>query len=300
MKLAVFTKNRSNPAYAAARLGAERAAARLGASVVHYVPEKPDDAAEQSALIEQALAGQPDAVLLAPVHPTAVNAAIRKVNAAQIPLVAYISRLSEGQCVSFIGSDDYALAFELACHLFERLAGKGAVVILEGPPESVTSIERVRAFRAAAAAHPGIRIVAACSGDYLQQPARAAMARTLAATPRIDAILAANDIMAIGAIEALRAAGRSALLVGVNAIPAAVAAIKRGDMLATADFDAMSMASLAAECAIRHLRGESVPQEIMLPVQIVDRANCSLWDRPYEERECVIWSDVVNNKGGGQ
>jgi ribose transport system substrate-binding protein len=62
----------------------------------------------------------------------------------------------------------------------------------------------------------------------------------------------------------------------------------------------MSMASLAAECAIRHLRGESVPQEIMLPVQIVDRANCSLWDRPYEERECVIWSDVVNNKGGGQ
>lgn len=293
MKLAVFTKNRSNPAYAAARLGAERAAARFGASVVHYVPEKPDDAAEQSALIEQALAGQPDAVLLAPVHPTAVNAAIRKVNAAQIPLVAYISRLSEGQCVSFIGSDDYALAFELACHLFERLAGKGAVVILEGPPESVTSVERVRAFRAAAA-YPGVSVVAACSGHYLQQPARAAMDKMLAATPRIDAILAANDIMAIGAIEALRAAGRSALLVGVNAIPAAIAAIKRGDMLATADFDAMSMASLAAECAIRHLRGESVPNETMLPVQIVDRANCKLWDCPYEERQCLTWNDAVN------
>ncbi len=285
MKLAVFTKNRSNPAYAAAR---------LGASVVHYVPETPDDAAEQSALIEQALAGQPDAVLLAPVHPTGVNAAIRKVNAAHIPLVGYISRLSEGQCVSFIGSDDYALAFALARYLFERLAGKGAVVILEGPPESVTSIERVRAFRAAAAAYPGVRVVAACSGYYLQQPARAAMARTLAATPRIDAVLAANDIMAVGAIEALRAAGRGALLVGVNAIPEAIAAIKRGDMLATADFDAMSMASLAAECAIRHLRGESVPQEIMLPVQIVDRANCSRWDRPYEQRQCLNWKDALD------
>jgi len=56
MKIAVFTKNRVNPAYGAARLGAERAAARLGAQVTHYVPELPDDAAEQSALNLGALA----------------------------------------------------------------------------------------------------------------------------------------------------------------------------------------------------------------------------------------------------
>ncbi|MFA5914586.1 MAG: sugar ABC transporter substrate-binding protein [Burkholderiales bacterium] len=295
MKLAVFTKNRSNPAYAAARLGADRAAARLGAHTVHYVPERSDDPVEQSALIEQALAQDPDAVLLAPVHPTAVNAAIRKVNSAGVPLVAYISRLTEGQCVSFVGSDDYALAFKIAHYLLERLAGKGEVVIVEGPPESVTSVERVRAFRAAAAAYPGVRIVAACSGHYLRQPAREAMARVLAATPRVDAILAANDSMAIGALEALLAAGRSALLAGVNAIPEAIAAIKSGAMAASADFNAMNMASLAAECAIRHLRGESVPKEIILPVQIVDRSNCSSWDSPYEKRKCLSWGDALDN-----
>jgi len=297
MKLAVFTKNRSNPAYAAARLGADRAAARLGARTVHYVPEEPDDAGEQNALIEQALAERPDAMVLVPVHPTAVNAAIHKVNAAGIPLVSYINRLSEGRCVSFVGSNDYPLAFKIACYLFDRLQGKGDVVIVEGPPESVTSIERVRAFRDAAAAHPGIRIAATCSGRYLLQPAREAVARILDATPRIDAILAANDIMAIGAIEALRAARRSALLVGVNAIPEAIAAIKSGDMIASADFNAMNMGCLAAECAIRHVRGETVPREIILPVQIVDRANCSLWDQPYEERVCLNWSDVVNKRG---
>ena len=293
MKLAVFTKNRSNPAYAAARLGADRAAARLGARTVHYVPEEPDDPGEQSALIEQALTERPDAMVLVPVHPTAVNAAIRKVKAAGIPLVACINRLSEGQCTSFVGSEDYPLARAIARYLFERLGGKGDVVIVEGPPESVTSIERVRAFRDAAAAYPGIRIIGACSGRYLLEPAREAMAEMLAALPRIDAILAANDIMAIGVIVALRSAKRRALLVGVNAIPQAIAAIKSGDMIATADFNAMNMACLGAECAIRHVRGEPVPREIILPVQIVDASNCSLWDKPYENRACAHWGDVV-------
>ena len=56
-KLAVFTKNRTNPAYAAARLGADRIATRLGATTTHYVPTVPDDAAEQMALIRAAIAG---------------------------------------------------------------------------------------------------------------------------------------------------------------------------------------------------------------------------------------------------
>ena len=293
MKLAVFTKNRSNPAYTAARLGADRAAARLGAHAVHYVPEEPDDPAEQIALIGQALAERPDAMVLVPVHPTAVNAAVRKVNAAGIPLVTCINRLTEGHSVAYVGSEDYPLALGIARYLFERLGGKGDVVIVEGPPESVTSIARVRAFRDAAGAYPGIRIVGACSGRYLLEPAREAMTAMLTAYPRIDAILAANDIMAIGVIEALRAAGRHALLAGVNAIPQAIAAIKSGDMIATADFNAMNMACLASECAIRHVRGEAVPKEIILPVQIVDASNCSLWDRPYEDRACADWGDVL-------
>lgn len=52
VKIAVFTKNRSNPAYDAARLGADRAAAALGAWAVHFVPKKGDDPEEQSALVD--------------------------------------------------------------------------------------------------------------------------------------------------------------------------------------------------------------------------------------------------------
>ena len=110
---------------------------------------------------------------------------------------------------------------------------------------------------------------------------------------QFDAILAANDVMALGMLELLDAAARASVIVGVNAVPDAITAIRQGKLLATVDFDAMKMGCLATEAAIRHLRGEVVPREITLPVQIVDRTNCAHWDKPFEERECPRWDDVV-------
>lgn len=291
--IAVFTKNRTNPAYTAARLGADRVAARLGARVEHYVPDKPDDVMEQRTLVERAIAERPDAAVFVPVHATAMSDSVRKLNAAGIPAVNYLNRLAEGRFVTYVGSDDYRLARDIAAHLFQRIGGKGAIVILEGVPAAVTSQERLRGFRDAVRDSPGIRIAASRAADYQQETARSVTAGLLAGLPRMDGILCANDVMALGAIEALEDAGRRIPLVGVNAIPEAIAAIKSGRLLATVDFDAMAISSIATEAAIRHLRGERVPAEIILPVRIVDATNYQPWDRPFEERECPKWEDVV-------
>ena len=170
---------------------------------------------------------------------------------------------------------------------------QGDVAIIEASADSPTSVDRARGFRAAAAAHPGIRIAGSCYGAYQFEAARVSMAQLLERTPRVDAVLAANDVMALGAVEALRAAGRDALVAGVNAIPAAVAAIKNGTMLATADFNAMNLAVLALECAVRRARGETVPREILLPAAIVDRGNVAAWDLPYEQRHCIGWAEAT-------
>ena len=292
MRLAVFTKNRSNPAYAAARLGAERVAARLGAEVRHYVPETPDDPVQQGALVLQALQEQPDAFVFTPVHPTRVNDAVASIRRSGIPLFGFVNRMPEGQCVSYVGSSDTRLAEDIAAHLCHHLGGQGEIVIVTGPPESVTSLERVAAFEATARRHPGVRIVARCAGAYLREPAREAFAAVLREHARVDAVLAANDIMAIGVLDALDAAGRRAVVVGVNAIPQAVEAIGAGRMLATADFNAMQMCFLATECAIRHGRGEAVPAEIELPVAVVHGGNWRQWDRPYEQRELLTLKDL--------
>ena len=125
MQIAVFTKNRINPAYGAARLGAEQTAARLGVQVTHYVPQVADDADEQIALVRRAIAQRVDAIALAAVHPTRLNAAVGEINAARIPLVGFISRTTEGVWDSFVGSDDCALGAALASYLFARMCGRG-------------------------------------------------------------------------------------------------------------------------------------------------------------------------------
>jgi ribose transport system substrate-binding protein len=292
MWLAVFTKNRTNPAYAAARLGADRTARAFGVETRHYVPEKPDDVEEQIALIDKALSERPDAFVLVPVHPTAVNGAIRKIVAAGVPLVGYLNRYTEPGPLSFVASDDYALGVRIATYLFEHMKGRGDILIVEGPRESVTSLERLRGFRDAQKRFPGIRFVATICGEY-QRPDTIEAAKTfIASGVRFDAVIAANDVMALATIEALEAAGRESIVVGVNAVPDAIASIKQGKLLATIDFDALKIAGVATEAAIRHLRGEAVPREIILPVQIVDRTNCAEWDKPFETRPLVRWQEI--------
>lgn len=294
--VAVFTKNRINPAYHGARLAADRVAARFGGRTQHYVPATPDDPVEQSALIDQALAARPDAIAFVPAHPTAVNDAVARINQAGIPIVNLINRLTAGDAVSFVGSDDRALAIAVATRLFETLGGAGTVAILEGPPGVVTGAARLDGFRAAARRFPGIALVGSADGAFLREPGRRATETLLGTLPRLDGILAANDMMALGALDALDAAGRTARVIGVNALPEAIDAIKQGRLLATADFDAFKLAAVATEAAFRHLRGEPVPREILLPVQVVDRANCAAWDKPIEAREPPRWDDVVGQK----
>ncbi len=286
MRLAVFTKNYTNPAYGAARLGAQRAAAVFGDEVLHFVPHHGDDPVEQSALIDEALALQPrpDAFVFSPVHVSKVNPAIGKVVAAGIPMIGFVNPIAAAPMVSYVGSDDYQLARAIAGYLFQHLQGQGLVLVVTGPEESYTSLERLRGFRDAAREAPGIVLAGPVAGDYTREVAHERTAQWLAENPSPAACLVANDIMALGALDALDAAGLSAAVVGVNAIPEAVAAIAEGRMLATANFNAMQIAYLAAECAARHLRGEPVPASIELPVSIVDAGNCQLWNVPYEQR----------------
>jgi ribose transport system substrate-binding protein len=291
--IAVFTKNRTNPAYAAARLGADRTAARLGARTTHYVPERPDDISQQIALVEQAIADRPDAVVFVPVDATALNESVRKLNAARIPLANIINRLDAGERICFVGSDDYRLARAVASRLIAHIGGHGNVVIMAGVPGAVTSRQRLRGFEDEVRPWLDMRVLATCAGHYQRDPARREMERLLAEFPRIDGILSANDVMSMGIIEALQAAGRRIPVIGVNALPEAIHAIKSGQLLATVNFDAMKMSCLATEAAIRHLRGERVPAEIELPIEIVDASNCQPWDRAIEERECPRWEDVV-------
>ena len=290
--LAVFTKNRVNPAYDAARLAADRIAVEAGARTVHYVPATPDHVGEQKALVAEALAARPDAVLFNPTDDVAMEEDVARISAAGLPVAVFINRMNV-PVLTFVGSDDVGVGETIARALFQGLGGTGKVVALDGTPGARTARDRTEGLKRALAESPGIELVGSRIG-YLQEiPARKAMEELLQAHPRIDGVWTANDVMAFGALTALQEAGRTSTVVGINGLPAAIGYIERGIMLASVDFSAFNIAAIATQAVLRHLAGQPVPSEIMVPAELIDRSNCHRWKVPFAQRPIPNWADFV-------
>jgi ribose transport system substrate-binding protein len=290
--LAVFTKNRVNPAYAAARLAADRVAADAGARTVHFVPQTPDDVGQQKALVGEALAAAPDAVVFVPVDDRQMVPDLARFADAGIPVVTCINRM-EGKVISFVGSDDVAVGHTAAKALFAALPGGGRIVAIEGTPAAPTSRDRTVGLGKALAETPAIQLVGSGVGYFQQAPAREEMARLLAEHAAIDGVWTSNDVMAFGVLQALASAGRTAKVVGVNGLPEAIDNIERGTMQASVDFSAFNIAGIAAQAALRHLRGEAVPASIMVPAALIDRTNFRRWKVPFALRPTPVWEEIV-------
>jgi ribose transport system substrate-binding protein len=290
--IAVFTKNTTNPAYEAFRIAADQVARAAGARTVHYVPKQPDNLEEQKAMVEQALQDRPDAVVFIPVDDVAMIKSVKKLNAARLPIVLASNPLP-GSFVTFVGADDYEIGYRQARYLFEKLGGKGKIVVIEGVPAAPTNRERVRGYRRAFAEYPGIEVLGSGVGNYQQPDGKRVMAKFLSDFPQIDAVLSANDGMALGALEALKDAGRTSIVIGINGILPAVKLIESGALLASVDFNMFKIGCTATRAAVRHLNGEALPEKIMLPAEIIDRSNYQAWLVPVEQRTCPEWSEVV-------
>jgi ribose transport system substrate-binding protein len=292
LRIAAFTKNGVNPNYRAFLLGVERAAAAAGAIATRHVPTTPDDPAEQTALLRGAVAERPVAILFAPADDAALAGPVAEARAAGIPLIGFVNRMA-GDFASFVGADDEAMGRTIAGVLIAALGGQGDVVLVEGPATAPTSRDRGRGFRAAIAAAPGIRLLGSAPGRYLRAPGAEAMAGLLAKHPGIDGVICTNDLMALGALDALEAAGRQVLVVGNNGTIEAAQAVGEGRLLASMDYDGFKMGALAAMAALRHLAGEAVPRLILLPVEVVHRGNHAAWLLPMEQRRLPEWKHAT-------
>ena len=290
--IAVFTKNTTNPAYAAFRLAVDQVAGASGVRAVHFVPEKPDDVDEQTAFVEQVLADRPDVIIFIPVDDVAMVDPVKKLNAAKVPIVL-VSNTLPGQFITFVGADDVAIGYREASYLFEHMGRKGRIVVLEGTPAAPTGRARLRGYARAFAETPGIQVLASAAGNFQQADGKRVMAKFLQDHPQIDAVLSANDSMALGALEALDEAGRTATVIGINGILPAVKQIEAGRMLATVDFNMFKIGCTAARAALRHLAGEPLPDKVILPAEVIDRTNYRAWLTPVEQRVCPEWAEVA-------
>jgi len=292
MTIAVFTKNSTNPAYQAFRIAADQIAGAADAQVIHYVPKKPDNVDEQKAMVEQVLKERPDAVIFIPVDDVAMVDSVKKLNEANIPIVL-VSNPLPGQFVTYVGADDYEIGYREARYLFDKMGGKGKIVVIEGTPAAPTNRERLRGYKRAFAETPGITVLGSGVGNYQQPDAKRVMAKFLQKDPQIDAVLSANDGMALGALEALKEANRTAIVIGINGILPAVKQIETGAILATVDFNMFKIGCVATRAAVRQLKHEPLPEKVMLPAEVIDKTNYKAWLTPVEQRTCPEWAEVA-------
>jgi ribose transport system substrate-binding protein len=292
-QVALFTKNQTNPYFQSIRLGAESAASQMKAGIVHYVPTKPDSIPEQMSQIEDAIIKQPDVIVFIPVDFKAMVPSVQKLNAASIPVVNLTDRSAGGQFVSFVGCDDERLGLSAGRYLLKHLDGKGNVIIIEGVGGSANSAARVRGFNQAISEFPGVKLVASQPGNFQRLQALQVTENLLQAHSQIDGVLAANDAMALGAIEALDGANRKAAVIGINGTKEAVDAIKAGKLLATVDCNGFEQGCIGVMTAIRHLRQLPVPKEFAFPQPVIDRSNYGDLDMPDAQRSCPMWEELV-------
>jgi ribose transport system substrate-binding protein len=293
--IAVFTKNQTNPFFQNVRVGAENAAKQLNAKVIQYVPTKPDSIPEQLSQVEDVIVKKPNAVVFTPVDYKAMVPGVEKMNAAGIPVTNVTDRMAGGKIVSFVGIDDYKVAVTTAEALMAALGGNGNVVIIEGVKGSISNQDRIRGFNDVLKKYPNAKLVASQPGNFQRLNALQVMENLMQSNPKIDGVLAANDAMAIGAIEALDGANRKAQVVGINGTKEAVDAIKAGKLLASGQADPFMQGCLATLIAIRSLRKEPVPGELYLKPSVIDKSNFKDFDMAVEARTCPKFEQVVTN-----
>ena len=293
--IAVFTKNQTNPFFNNVRVGAENAAKQLGAKIIQYVPTKPDSIPEQMSQVEDVIVKKPDAIVFTPVDYKALIPGVEKMNAAGIPVINVTDHMAGGTIVSFVGIDDYKVGRATAEALMKALGGKGNVVIIEGVKGSLSNQDRTRGLTDVTKSYPNVKLLATQAGNFQRLNALQVMENLMQSFPQIDGVMAANDAMAIGAIEALDAANRKAIVVGINGTKEAVDAVKAGKLLASGQADPFMQGCLATMMAIRHLRHQPIVAEMFLPPSVIDASNYKEFDMPVEARSCPKWEAVATN-----
>ncbi len=276
--VALVVKTLNNQFFIDMEAGARAAADSLGFDLLVQAPEREVDVERQMQIVENLIQRRVRVLVLVPNGSRELVPAVLKANAAGIPLLTVDTRLDAAtvqaagaQVVSFIGSDNVDGGRIAGEFLAQQLQGSGAIAVLEGIPGHETGDARLRGFRESIADAPGIRVVASQTANWERDQAFNVTQNILQAHPDITAIFACNDVMALGAIEAIAAAGRegSIQVVGFDAQDDARAAIAAGRMAATIAQNPREMGRLAMLTAARVLAGEVIPAEQPVAISLV-------------------------------
>lgn len=279
-RVALVMKSLANEFFSTMAEGARKHQAANPASydlIVNGIKNE-TDLGEQVNLVEQMIAQQVNAIVIAPADSKALVTVLRRAREAGVLVVNIDNKLDAdvlkqaGLTVPFVGPDNRAGARKVGEVLAGKLKPQDAVAIIEGIPTAFNGQQRRLGFEDAMKA-AGIKIVTVQSGLWEMGKANAVASAMLSEHPEIKAILCANDNMALGAVSAVQAAGKTGavLIVGFDNISAIRPMLDKGQVIATADQHADQLAVFGIEAALKILKGDAPPADQTTAVDLVTK-----------------------------
>ena len=269
--LSVSTQN--NPFFVSLVEGAQAAADRLGVKLT--VVDAGDDVAKQTSDIEDLVSKNVSVLIVNPVDSDAVTSAVQNAVNQGVKVIS-VDRAVNGVDIDCQIASDNVAGAEMATQYIVDTLGEGIKVAeLQGTPGASAAIDRGTGFHNVA--DTKLDVVASQTANFDRTEGMSVMENMLQANGDIQAVFAANDEMALGAVEAISGAGKDVLVVGFDATDDAVEAIKAGRMAATIAQQPALIGATAIENAVKLINGETIEKSIPVEVTLVTQENADTY-----------------------
>lgn len=229
------------------------------------------DIATQAAQMDQLINQDVDAIVIVPVSADSLQPQLEAADEAGVPVLAVNTTLSNDALItSSVLPDDVAAGAQQMEQMAEALGGEGSIVILQGPLGSSPELDRTAGIESVLANYPGITVLAKDTANWKRDEAANKVANWLNSFgDDLDGIVAENDDMALGAIQALSEAGISLPVVGIDGIEDGLRAVEDGTLIGSSLQHGRTELAAGLAVAKRVACGEDVEKEytyVMPPI----------------------------------
>src|ERR1700678_3614663 len=262
-----------NPFYIVMLKGIRARADELGWDVATVSAN--EDKVKQINGVQDLVAKGVKGILISPIDAVGVNAAFDAAKAANIPIVSIARGSTSPNQTIHVAMDAKETGRDIAEWTAKAIGGEGKVAMLLGPSGAPTFRNLADGYTEVMAKYPKIQIAFHSDGPLTRERGVKQAEDAMVANPDLKAIYAANDDVALGAMQAVIAAGRSdkTIVTGMNGVPPALHAVKDGKLAMTVELNPVLWGRLGVDVLAAYLKGEKVEPRVFIKHVIVDKTN---------------------------
>jgi inositol transport system substrate-binding protein len=273
-RIALMMSHMSNSFVTTVAAAAKAKGQELGYNVTVF--DGNQDASTQVGQIEQAVSQGYDGILVEPVSKDGVMPGLLTANDAGVPIATVVQEASDQSlAAAYVGGDDFKAGELQMTKALEAIDGQGAIAVLYGPLGSDGQLARKAGYDSVLEKNPGVTVAFDKSANWVTAEALNLVENWLSTGTELKAIVAQNDGMAVGAVQAIENAGKTGQIqvFGVDATEEGVAAIEAGTLAGTVSQDTAGIGELGVETMAKIIDGETVEAEVLTDAQWVTKEN---------------------------